>query len=97
MDVARKGSGRGQTAVVHFNKTSNFEGYVAKPGGVFRAYNEANVCVRAVGYLVGSDYAAWNDEVADAMIEVALEGHEEPLVSSRKIAEMARSIRDAKK
>jgi predicted Rdx family selenoprotein len=91
MPTARKGSGRGQTAVCDFNKTANFEGYVVRPGIALRAYDEASWLARAFGWLAGSYWTAWNDEVGKVMISVAVKGHREVLVSSREIAEMARA------
>lgn len=95
MPTARKGSGLGQTTVLQFAQQEGLEGkwesYVVKPGGVFPVYQKANLLVKAAGYLAGSGLAAWNDEVGTAMIDVALRGHDEPLISSRRIAEMARA------
>ncbi|KPI45241.1 uncharacterized protein AB675_2371 [Cyphellophora attinorum] len=94
MPTARKGSGRGQTAVADFSRMANFEGYVVKPGIALRAYDEASWLARAFGWLAGSYWTAWNDEVAKVMIDVASGGHRDVLISSREIAETAKSRSD---
>ena len=65
--------------------------YVIKPGGVLPAYKDANILEKAAGWAIGAGCASWNDEVGKALVNVAVEGHEKTLVSSRRIAEMAKS------